>query len=129
MSITARGFVLAALCTGSFASAQTSPHAGQEQRAITPRAIGAEVVAAEQALDSLFGERRADTSAVVAAAERGGVLQARLRAEHLNTHIAQTALLSVEQAQRYGELRDYAVGLTPDGSKPPQNSNHHRNTH
>ena len=191
MNITATGFVLATLCTGGFAWAQTSPYAGQEsyrikslspheekallegqgagfakaaelngypgpahvieladRLALTPEqlsgtkqlmnehkaralSLGAEVVAAEQALDRLFGERRADAAAVSAAAERVGMLQARLRAEHLNTHLLQTALLSAEQARRYSELRGYLAGPTSSGRAPAQNSQspHHRNTH
>ena len=191
MNITATGFLFAALCTSSFAWAQTSPYAGQEsyrikslspqeekallegqgagfakaaelngypgpahvieladRLALTPeqlsgtkqlmnehkaraRSLGAEVVAAEQALDRLFSERRADAAAVASAAERIGLLQAQLRAEHLNTHLLQTALLSAEQVRRYSELRGYAVGSTPSGYAPAQDSQspHHRNTH
>jgi hypothetical protein len=37
-------------------------------------------------------------------------LQAALRAEHLRTHLLQTAMLSAEQVTRYAELRGYAGG-------------------
>jgi hypothetical protein len=36
------------------------------------------------------------------------VLQARIRASHLNTHIRQTALLRAEQVVAYDRLRGYA---------------------
>lgn len=95
------------------------------------RRLGSEVVAAERALDQLFAERRADAAAVENAAERIGLLQAQLRAEHLNTHLLQTAMLSAEQARRYTELRGYATGSTPSGQAPAQDSRstHQRNTH
>ena len=101
---------------------------GHKERA---RHLGADLIAAEQVLDRLFSERRADAAAVENAAERIGLLQARLRAEHLNTHLLQTALLSAEQARRYSELRGYAVGSTPSGYAPAQDSQspHHRSTH
>jgi Spy/CpxP family protein refolding chaperone len=95
------------------------------------RRLGAEVVAAERALDRLFSERRADAAAVSSAAEQVGLLRARLRADHLNTHLLQTALLSSEQVRRYTELRGYAARSTPSGNAPAPSSpsNHHRNTH
>ena len=94
------------------------------------RRLGAEVVAAERELDQLFGERRADAATVASGAERIGLLHAKLRAEHLNTHLLQTALLSTEQARRYTELRGYAAGSTPRGHAPGQDSqpSHHRKT-
>ncbi len=90
------------------------------------RKLGAEVVDAERTLDRLFGEQQADAAAVASAAERVGLLQARLRAEHLNTHLSQTAMLSAEQVRRYGELRGY----TADADAPKQDSpSHHRKHH
>ncbi len=95
------------------------------------RRLGSEVVAAERALDQLFAERRANAAAVASGAERIGLLQAKLRAEHLNTHLLQTALLSTEQARRYTELRGYAAGSTPRSDTPGHESqpSHHRKTH
>jgi hypothetical protein len=71
--------------------------------------LGAEVVQAERALDRLFAQRQADADAVQRATGRIGQLQAALRAEHLNTHLLQTRLLSAEQVRRYQELRGYAA--------------------
>ncbi len=73
------------------------------------RDLGAQVIAAERALDQLFAERSANAQTVSAAAERAGQLQAQLRAKHLNTHLAQTQLLNAEQIRRYNELRGYAA--------------------
>jgi hypothetical protein len=79
------------------------------------RELGAALVWAERRLDILFADRVAQPQAVESTAGEVGVLQARLRAEHLNTHIAQTALLRTEQVQRYNQLRGYAVapGVQP----------------
>lgn len=95
------------------------------------RWLGAELVAAEHTLDRLFGERRADAATVASAAERVGLLQARLRAEHLNTHLSQTAMLSAEQVRRYSELRGYMADSVPsdDAPKPDTRTNHPRHTH
>lgn len=73
------------------------------------RELGAALVDAERRLDALFAERRADVAAVENATREVALLHARLRAEHLGTHLAQTALLSTEQVKRYAELRGYAA--------------------
>lgn len=179
MSVGTRGFVLAALCTSSFAWAQTSPYAGQEQRAIKSipeqevvgllagagagfaraaelngypgpmhvleladglalsaeqraatqslmtqhkgraRTLGEQVVNAERDLDQLFAQRAADTGAVDAATRRVGLLQAELRAEHLKTHITQTALLNGDQVRLYGALRGYTAVSAPETKQAP----------
>jgi hypothetical protein len=72
--------------------------------------LGAELIVAERELDALFAQRKAEASAVATLTQRIGALQSRLRAEHLNTHLQQTALLNAEQVRRYGEKRGYASG-------------------
>ena len=74
--------------------------------------LGAELVSSERALDALFAQKQADPAAVQTATLRVGVQQARLRAEHLSTHLTQTGLLSDEQVRRYSELRGYAGNPT-----------------
>jgi hypothetical protein len=98
-----------------------------EEHKARARRLGAEVVAAELALDRLFKVRNAKPSAVSAAAQHIGGLQARLRAEHLNTHVAQTALLNTTQIRRYAELRGYAseAGQGDGTSADPSKSTHH----
>lgn len=86
------------------------------------RELGAQVIDAERALDRLFAERQADAPAVDAATRRVGELQAALRAEHLNTHLAQTALLSPPQIERYQALRGYAAGS--GAAREPANRHH-----
>lgn len=73
------------------------------------RELGAALVEAERRLDALFAEHRADVAAVQHATHEVALLQARLRAEHLTTHLTQTALLNADQVRRYAELRGYAA--------------------
>jgi Spy/CpxP family protein refolding chaperone len=72
------------------------------------RAMGAQLVAAERELDSAFAQKQIGALRINELTERIGTLQARLRAEHLQTHLAQTALLSPEQIASYQLLRGYA---------------------
>lgn len=81
------------------------------------RALGRELVEAERRLDALFAGQRAQPPLVDAAAAEIGQLQARLRAEHLNTHLQQTALLRPAQVRAYNEARGY-TGPTADGAAP-----------
>jgi hypothetical protein len=76
--------------------------------------LGAALVEAELELDGLFGTRQATPEAVDRATARIGALQAQLRAEHLKTHLAQTALLDAGQVHRYAALRGYGPAGTTD---------------
>ncbi|MEW6705278.1 MAG: hypothetical protein AB1430_10545 [Pseudomonadota bacterium] len=79
--------------------------AGHQARA---RALGAALVEAERALDQAFAQARIEPALLdrlVSEAARG---QAALRAEHLQTHLAQAALLQQRQITRYQHLRGYA---------------------
>ena len=76
--------------------------------------IGASLVAAEQALDRAFAERRIDDGALQAKLSEIAALQGELRYVHLRTHLAQTAILSPEQIRQYDVLRGY----TQQGAAP-----------
>jgi hypothetical protein len=89
------------------------------------RELGEAVVQAELELDTLFAARQATPAKVHEATRNVALLQAKLRAEHLNTHLAQTALLSPEQALRYAELRGYAAAA-PAASAGPGHGHKHR---
>ncbi|MBC7939883.1 MAG: periplasmic heavy metal sensor [Chitinophagaceae bacterium] len=99
-----------------------------EQRAATQRLmaehkarareLGEAVVQAEAELDKLFAERQATPANVREATQRVASLQAQLRAEHLNTHLAQTALMSPAQALRYTDLRGYAAHTPAAPAEP-----------
>jgi Spy/CpxP family protein refolding chaperone len=84
------------------------------------RDMGAQLIDAERALDRLFADRQADASTVDAATRRVGELNAALRAEHLKTHLEQTALLNPQQIARYQTLRGY------DSAAGQGNTSHHR---
>ena len=93
---------------------------------VRARELGALLVAAERRLDALFTSRLATPQAVQQAAAEVGALQARLRAEHLNTHLAQAALLDAGQVRRYVELRGYAEGSStaPAPTQRPHRPHH-----
>ena len=74
------------------------------------RGLGADLVAAEAELDGLFASRQANAGSVDAATQKVAIVQARLRAEHLKTHLLQTALLTAHQVERYASLRGYQSG-------------------
>jgi hypothetical protein len=81
--------------------------------------LGIALVEAERQLDSLFAGGQATPQAVDLATRRVGELQAQLRAEHLNTHLRQTALLDKHQIRRYASLRGYDTpAAAPAGRHP-----------
>lgn len=71
------------------------------------RTLGAEIVAAEAALDALFAEGRAEPAALAALTARIGGLQGRLREWHLGYHLQTRDLLGAEQIAAYARLRGY----------------------
>jgi hypothetical protein len=77
------------------------------------RRLGAEIIAAERELDHAFRERTITQARLTELTQRICLQQAAPRAEHLATHIRQTALLTAEQVARYGALRGYAPGRAP----------------
>ncbi len=83
------------------------------------RELGAQLVAAERALDAAFATRQIDAQRLQALTQRIGSLQASLRAEHLQTHLAQTALLEPQQVARYASLRGYTTATPLPRSLTP----------
>lgn len=71
--------------------------------------LGAQLVAAERALDLDFRERRITVESLATQMAQIGALQGALRAEHLRAHLVQTALLTPQQISRYGALRGYGA--------------------
>ena len=92
------------------------------------REMGAELVAAEAELDALFADRRAHAGSVEAVTQKVASVQARLRAEHLNTHLLQTALLTPAQVERYAVLRGYrsSAVTAPVAEHPRDGTHQHR---
>jgi len=88
--------------------------------------LGRAVVEAEAALDELFADRQATPERVDETTQKIAALQGRLRAGHLNTHLAQTALMSSAQAQRYAELRGTTGGAP---AEPAARGAQHKHRH
>jgi len=86
---------------------RTKSQALMADHRLRAREMGADLVAAEAELDGLFASRQATADSVDAATQKVAALQARLRAEHLKTHLLQTALLTPHQVERYASLRGY----------------------
>jgi Spy/CpxP family protein refolding chaperone len=77
------------------------------QHKATARTLGGQLVDAERALDTAFAQKQIDAQRITELTQRIGQLQATLRAEHLQTHLLQTALLNPQQIERYQSLRGY----------------------
>jgi Spy/CpxP family protein refolding chaperone len=71
------------------------------------RALGVALIEAERQLNELFATKQATDASVRQQTEKIALLQAKLRASHLVTHVKQTALLSKDQIARYQTLRGY----------------------
>lgn len=72
------------------------------------RALGAEIVAREGELDRVFADGKADPATVEALTATIGALQGKLRAVHLNAHLAVRPMLAADVVARYDALRGYA---------------------
>lgn len=88
------------------------------------RDLGAALVAAERELDGAFAQKRIDGESLSSLTLKAGQAQAKLRDEHLRTHLEQTRLLTPAQVRHYVVLRGYANG-TPGA--PPEHK--HADTH
>ena len=74
---------------------------------VAVKALGVQLVEAEKALDAAFAEQRMTNGRLTVMTDDIGRLQALIRAEHLRTHLEQTALLSTPQIEQYKALRGY----------------------
>ncbi len=81
-------------------------HAGMASKA---QAFGGELIAAERRLDRLFAAGDAMPAGVLRATAEIARITAELRAAHLDTHIAQRALLNPDQIALYARERGYAT--------------------
>ncbi|MGH1461118.1 MAG: Spy/CpxP family protein refolding chaperone [Neptuniibacter sp.] len=82
--------------------------------------LGAELVAAERALDEGFRSKKIDKLSLSKLVEDIGNIESRLRAIHLSAHLQQTKILNDEQISEYMNLRGY--NRTGHGS-------HHKHHH
>lgn len=71
------------------------------------KALGLEIISAEQQLDRLFAVRTIDDSKLASLTKLIGILQGKLRAVHLSAHLRMTDLLTEGQIAQYQHLRGY----------------------
>jgi Spy/CpxP family protein refolding chaperone len=89
------------------------------------RALGQDIVAAEAELDHVFARGTADRATVGEITAKIAALQGRLRAVHLNAHLAIRPMLASETIARYDALRGYAGGPDGDGRTPGAHPHRH----
>lgn len=73
------------------------------------RALGAQVLEGEAALNDAFRTGRITPDALRTATQSLALLYAQLRAVHLNAHLETKALLTPAQVAKYDELRGYGA--------------------
>lgn len=73
------------------------------------KALGAEYLRAERAVDAAFRSDTTDPALVAARVTEANRLLGQVRLSHLDAHIEITPLLTPEQRARYAELRGYAA--------------------
>lgn len=78
------------------------------QMEASAKVLGAELVAAERALDEAFRIKQIDESSLLRLAKDIGTIESRLRAAHLRAHLQQTEILTDEQISAYMALRGYS---------------------
>lgn len=93
-------------------SATKALFASMEANAIK---FGRLLIEEERKLDRLFATKQVTPELLSASLSQIGALQARVRAAHLEAHIAQAEVLRPEQTARYNELRGYASSQSPSG--------------
>jgi hypothetical protein len=69
--------------------------------------IGEELIGLEANLDRLFASRSITEDLLKTTVNKIGLLQGNLRAAHLRYHLLTLNVLTLQQAQRYSELRGY----------------------
>ncbi len=74
---------------------------------VRARALGADYIAAEAALDAAFSDRAVTPETVVTLTREAGRLRGDLRAVHLAAHLEAAPLLSRHQTMLYNKARGY----------------------
>jgi Spy/CpxP family protein refolding chaperone len=72
------------------------------------RAIGAELVEAERAVEGLFKKGQVEEATLARAVREVAALEGEYRLSHLETHRRMRALLTDQQVKRYDELRGHS---------------------
>lgn len=84
------------------------------------KALGADLVAAERALDQAFRSKKIDESSLSELVKNIGDAESRLRVVHLRAHLQQTEILNDQQISKYMALRGYSRA---------GHGNHHKHHH
>jgi hypothetical protein len=82
------------------------------------RGLGADILAAEQALNVAFEEGAVSEEFVASRLEQLGALYGRLRSVHMRAHVAVRRLLTPEQVVKYNQLRGYSEDDGHDTHSP-----------
>lgn len=69
--------------------------------------LGAELIAAERALDQAFANKKIDESTLSELVNKIGQIESQLRTAHLNAHLQQVKVLNEKQIALYMTLRGY----------------------
>lgn len=77
--------------------------------------LGRSLVARERELDEQFASRTITPESLEALVRGIGELQAQVRAAHLEAHLAQLAILTPAQVDKYAELRGYTSAVPHNG--------------
>jgi len=79
--------------------------------------VGRQLVDRERHLDASFADKAIAQDSLAGSVQEIAALQGRLREIHLQAHLAQTAILTPEQIQRYEHLRGYRPHRAPSGHR------------
>ena len=71
--------------------------------------LGEQIINEEKLLDKLFAEKDIDSESLRTRVDRIAKLQGELRFIHLNAHLEQKKILTMEQIEKYDEMRGYGV--------------------
>jgi Spy/CpxP family protein refolding chaperone len=81
-----------------------------DRHKVEAKALGTELVGAEQELEQLFRAGKVDEAVLARAVRTTAAVEGEYRLSHLETHRRLRALLTDDQVKRYDELRGYASG-------------------
>jgi Spy/CpxP family protein refolding chaperone len=95
-------------------TASESLVAPMRERAI---ALGRQIIEAERDLDHAFADRSIDHDYLRRQVAKIAALTGELRAVHLETHLAQRAILTPDQIARYDALRGYQASAAQPGHR------------
>jgi len=94
--------------------ATDSLYANMRQQALS---IGRQIVEAERTLDRAFANGAIEPATLQSQVTAIATLQGELRAVHLEAHLAQRSLLTLEQIAQYDVLRGYRGNSTPHDTR------------